>query len=223
MIKLLIVDDMEQFRNYFINLLSAQSNIEIVGSAVSGIEAIEKAKELNPDIVLMDIQMESNTAGILATKEIIKNNPLTKIIILTIHDDPQIIKTAFMNGITDYLLKTSSPHEIIASINEAFDENQSKLRINTIIKNEMVRLQRERDDFYQCFKMLSNLSRSEHEILVLLCKGKKYREIATERNIEESTVRCIVSKISKKLEGIPIRNLIQKLNELNFVDIFNDI
>ena len=223
MIKLLIADDMEQFRNYFMNLLSAQNNIELIGVASSGLEAIEKAKELCPDIVLMDIQMESNNSGILATKEIIKNNPLTKVIILTIHDDPQTIKNAFMNGITDYLLKTSSPHEIIASINEAFDENHSKLRINTIIKNEMIRLQRERDDFYQCFKMLSNLSKSEHEILIMLCNGKKYREIAEERNIEESTVRCVVSKISKKLEGIPIRNLIKKLNELNFVAIFDNV
>ena len=223
MIRLLIADDIEQFRNYFINLLSAQNNIELVGVASSGLEAIKLAKELEPDIVLMDIQMESNNAGIMATKEIINHNPLIKIIILTIHDDPQTIKDAFMNGITDYLLKTSSPHEIIASINEAFDENHSKLRINTIIKNEMIRLQKERDDFYQCFKLLSNLSKSEQEILILLCSGKKYREIAEERNIEESTVRSIVSKISKKLEGIPIRNLIQKLNELTFIDIFSDI
>lgn len=223
MIKVLIVDDMEQYRNYFKSLLATQNNIEVAGIAVSGSQSVMMARSLSPDIILMDIQMESSVAGLSATSKILKENPEIKIIILTIHDDSKTIMEAYMNGITDYLLKTSSPYEIIMAINEAATGSSTKHRINTIIKNEMIRLQRERDDFYQCFKLLSRLSKNELEILGMLCEGKKYRKIADERFIEESTVRCIVSKISKKLGGIPIRDLTKKLIELNFINTFSDI
>lgn len=105
MIKVLIVDDMEQYRNYFKSLLATQNNIEVAGTAVSGSQAVMMARSLSPDIILMDIQMESSVAGLSATNEILKENPGIKIIILTIHDDSKTImgecELNFINTFSD--------------------------------------------------------------------------------------------------------------------------
>ena len=212
-IRVLMVDDMESFIRHFSRILDKESDIEIAGTARSGDEAVLMAKTLRPDIILMDIQMETDFAGIEASEKILKECPRTKIIIFTIHDDSETIINAYEAGVVDYILKTASPEEVVGTIRDAMRFDDTQKRVDRIVKDEMVKLRRERDSFMYCVSLISRLSSSELETLKLLCEGKKYREIADERFVSESTVRVTVNKITKKLCGENIRSIIKQMND----------
>lgn len=212
-ITILLVDDMEEYKKHFLSVLKHENDFQIVGTASSGKEAVSLAKELKPDIILMDIQMEHDKAGIYATKEILKALSDTKIIILTIHGDEENIIEGYEAGICDFLLKTSESYEIISAIRDAMDLKNTHKRINNIVAAEMVRLKKERSSFLYCIQLISRLSKSELEILKLLCTGKKYREIADERFVSEGTIRVMVNKISKKFSGDNIRDIIKEIQK----------
>lgn len=211
-IKVLITDDIEEYRKHFSTLLAKDNEINVVGTASSGSEAVLMAKHLKPDVILMDIQMETEQAGIVASKKILEYLPKTKIIVFTIHDDRENIVSAYDAGIVDYLLKTASPQEVIATIHDAVDSDEIKKNVSRIVKDEMLKLRKERDSFMYCVNLITRLSKSEIEILKMLCDGKKYREIAEERFVSESTVRVMINKISKKFSGDNIRDIVRQLN-----------
>lgn len=212
-IKVLITDDIEEYRKHFSTLLAKDNEINVVGTASSGSEAVLMAKHLKPDVILMDIQMETEQAGIVASKKILEDLPNTKIIVFTIHDDRENIVSAYDAGIVDYILKTASPQEVLTTIHDAMDSNKIKKNVSRIIKDEMLKLRKERDSFMYCVNLITRLSKSEIEILKMLCDGKKYREIAEERFVSESTVRVMINKISKKFSGDNIRDIVRQLNE----------
>ena len=210
-IRILLADDMEQYRKHFISILKNEDDFDIAGEASSGKEAVNKALELKPDVILMDIQMEHDKAGICATEEIIKARPETKIIILTIHGDDDNIFDAYDAGVCDFILKTSTPDVIICTIRDAMKSEDIHHRINYMVASEMVRLKKERNSFMYCVNLMTKLSKGELEILKMLCEGKKYREIADERFVSESTVRVMVNKISKKFGDDNIRDIIKQM------------
>lgn len=115
-------------------------------------------------------------------------------------------------GIVDFILKTSTQYEIITAIRDAYDFETTQSNVNNIVKDEMLKLRKERDSFLYCANLISRLSKSEIDILKLLCEGKKYKEIAETRFVEESTIRVMVNKISKKLSGDNIREIIKQMN-----------
>lgn len=212
-IKVLLADDMESFNRHFSKMLEKETDIQIIGSATSGFEAVNMARELSPDVILMDIQMETDWAGIDASAKILKENPKIKIIVFTIHDDSETIINAYDAGVVDYILKTASPEEVIGAIRDAMNFDDTQKKVDRVVKDEMVKLRRERDSFMYCVSLISRLSASELETLKLLCEGKKYREIADERYVSESTVRVMVNKITKKLAGENIRSIIKQMND----------
>ena len=211
--RVLMVDDMESFIRHFSRMLGKESDILVAGTAKSADEAVAMAKELYPDVILMDIQMETDFAGIDASRKILQLCPKTKIIVFTIHDDSETIINAYEAGVVDYILKTASPEEVIGAIHDAMRFDDTQKRVDRVVKDEMVKLRRERDSFMYCISLISRLSASELETLKLLCKGKKYREIADERFVSESTVRVMVNKITKKLSGENIRKIIKQMND----------
>lgn len=220
-INVLVVDDMEEYRNYFSLILKKQADMKVVGTASGGSEAVALAKRLAPDVVLMDIQMETDNSGIAAAKEIVDCLPDTKVIILTIHGTRDNVVSAYDSGVTDFVLKTSPPKEIVTAIRDAMSCNTVTENVNKIVKDEMIRMKKERESFLYCANLLSRLSKSEIEILKMLCAGKKYREIADARFVEEVTIRGMVSKISKKLSGRPIREIIRQLKQNGIADMLD--
>lgn len=210
-IKVLIVDDMVEFQRHFTMLLENETDIEVVGIASSRREAVALYEELHPNVVLMDIQMESDDAGILATKEINAKGDNVKIIILTIHAGSENIMDAYMMGATDFITKTAPVAEILSAIRNAMDEASQWNNANRIIRNEMIKLKKERESFLRIAVLISRLSKSEMEIVKMLCEGKRYSEISAARFVEEVTIRGMVNKISKKV-GMPIRKFIEELD-----------
>ena len=215
----MIVDDIPEITAHFSFILQNEKDINVVGIASGGKEAVKMALELKPDVILMDIQMETDDAGLIASKQILEKLPETKIIILTIHNDSQNITEAYMIGAVDYLVKTSSVLEIINAIYDSVKRTNFANNVNRTILDEMLKLKKTQKEMITCFQLLSKLNSSDLEIIQLLCEGKRYKEIAKERFVEEVTIRSKINKISKKINGMPIRDLVTMLNSCRFFDI----
>ncbi len=120
---ILIVDDSALIRSHLREMLAEEPDLKIVGEAEDGLEAIEKARALGPDLVLMDIRMPFMN-GIEAVRQLKKEMPETKAIILTIHDLLEYRKAAKKSGADGFVLKVSIDKELIPTIRDIFDPNK---------------------------------------------------------------------------------------------------
>ncbi len=187
-IRLLIADDQDLIRQGLSTLLSVDPEIEVVGQAANGQEAIDLAKSTNPDVVLMDIQMPV-VDGVQAIREINNHNPNVKVLVLTTFDNDEYIADALVAGAMGYLLKNLPSQQIISAVKGAasglaqFSATIApKLHVP---KKKSVRLE--------------SLTERECEVLEMLGRGKTNREIATALNITEGTVKNYVSNILQTL------------------------
>jgi DNA-binding NarL/FixJ family response regulator len=223
-IQIVIADDMEAHRRRLERIIHGDKNLELAGSAKSGYEAIALAATKKADIVLMDIEMESQMAGIKAAAEINKISPSTKIIMLTIHQDNNIVFAAFQIGIVDYLIKSAPKEEILEAIYSA-SKNQSPIRpiIAEKIRQEFARIKKSEDNLAQSFQVISNLTQSELEVLKLLCNGLKRKEIADIRTVEIETIKKQINSLLKKFDKSSTKEIVKKVNELKILDMIKDI
>jgi DNA-binding NarL/FixJ family response regulator len=200
MIRVLVVDDLETFREHFRDILEKDPSIRLIGMAASGEEAVRMALKERPDVILMDVIMENDRAGITAAKRISENLSSVKIIMLTVLEDDETIYNAFQIGAVDYLLKNARPEEIIAAIKAAYDDKSipSPL-IAKKIRKEFKALRDYQNTINVTINIIRELTRVELDILLLLCEGKKRSEIAELRCIELSTVKTHIRNILRKL------------------------
>ncbi len=216
-IKILIVDDMTDIREYFNMILSKEPDITVAGLASSGIEAVQKARELTPDVILMDIQMETRTAGIDATNAIRSMNPNIKIIILTIHEEDEYLFKAYCAGVMDYIVKTDSISQIINSIRTVYS-NKLMLRpgIADKIIDEFSRLKSQQQSMLYILNIISKLTNSEFEILKCFYEGSTYKTISETRFVSPATVKSQVNSILKKFEMKSMKDVVKLLKQLDF-------
>lgn len=221
-IKILIADDMADIREYFQLVLSKETDFEVLDIVSSGREAYEKALEWHPHIVLMDITMESRLSGVEATARIKKKLPETKVIILTMHDDDEILFQAFSAGAEDYLMKDSSLTEVIKSIRDVH-ENQLALRpvISHKIQSEFKRLREEKERLIETLNVISKLTNSEFDIIRACCSGMKYKQIARERCVEEVTIRTHVNNILRKFGKRRMKDVVALMEESDIMKIYS--
>lgn len=218
-IKILIADDMEAHRRRLNRIISAQPDMEVVGLAQSGYEAVLLSATRRPDIILMDIEMESKTAGIQSARQINQNLPDIRIVMLTAHQDESLIFQSYQSGIVDYIIKTASNEEIISGIRHAY-EGTSPIRgeIAQIIRNEFMRLRNNESSILYVINNISQLTTSELAVLKLFCQHKTKREIAQERVVEYDTVKKQTSSILKKFNKESISDVVDLIKELNLLD-----
>jgi DNA-binding NarL/FixJ family response regulator len=114
-VRILIVDDHEVVRHGVRSLISTQPEFEVCGEAVDGVDAIAKATELKPDLIVMDVSMP-NLNGLDATRKIRDLLPLTQVIILSQHDSPEMVRQAFDAGAHGYVVKSSVPKDLLATL-----------------------------------------------------------------------------------------------------------
>lgn len=223
MIRIAIVEDMIDIAEYFQMVLGKESDLEVVGVAHTAIEGIELVKRTLPDIVLMDIQLEHQYAGIDATKTIKELFPEIKVIMLTVNENDEMIYRAFAVGASEYIIKSASVAGIINSIH-LVQENQLPLRpeIATKILNEFSRIKTYQDSLIYTLHIISKLTTAEFEVLYALQQGKTYRQIAEERFVEEVTIRTQVNKILKKFGEHNIKTVINSLNNLRIFDVYKN-
>lgn len=217
-IRIMIADDMPHVAEYYKMIMEGEKEFEVVGVANSGKEAYELALKIKPDIILMDIQMETENAGILATQKIKEELLDTKVIMLTSHNDSSNITESFAAGATDFLTTDSSVVEIVSKIKDYSTSKNDNDYVKKALVDEVMKLQSENKSLLYVMVLLSRLSKSEIQILYLISQGKTYRQIAEERTVEEVTIRSMVNKMKKKLGVNSLQDMSAALKECDILD-----
>jgi two-component system response regulator DesR len=183
--RVILCDDHEIVREAIKTRMAGSQNIEIVGEAVDGDEAVRRVGELEPDVAIIDIELPG-IDGIEATRQILANNPKTKVIVFTAHAQPDLLSLALRAGASGYVLK-SAPAEDIARAVEVVAEGE------TFVGTELKGAEGELE------KLLA-LTPREREILELLAEGLRVKEIAERLTLSPATVHTHVRNAIAKLE-----------------------
>ena len=193
----LVVDDQPMVRAGLTMLLNAEGDLEVIGEAESGTEALQLARQLNPDVVLMDVRMPGMD-GVTATQQLVQesqNNPnrLIKVLIMTTFDDEDVVVSALQAGASGYLLKHASPTEIADAIRRvlAGDTWLDATAATRLVQRLRARSQDTTD-------LATLLTPREQEVLRFVAAGLSNQEIRDYLVLSEATVKTHVSRILLK-------------------------
>ncbi len=194
-IKILLADDHALVRDGLRMVIKSDSGLELIGEAENGKQAVTMQAELNPDVIVMDIDMPVMN-GIEAVKEIRKYDTEVKIIILTMHEKESFLISALSTGINGYLYKMAGMDEFLDAIhsvyagNEVFSQNFTKI-ISSYLRKEAAGKSMQKDDIY--------LSKREKEIIELIAAGKSNKQIAEDLFLSVFTIKNHRKNILHKL------------------------
>lgn len=191
-IRILIADDHQLVRQGLVAMLSVKPGIEVIGQAENGAKAAELAHSLKPDIILMDLLMPVKN-GIEATREIKTHNPDARILIITSFAEDENVYQAIKAGALGYLLKDSSPQELMQAIHDVCNGRMS------LHPNIALKLIEELNRPTESPTIDDPLTEREVEVLKLVAKGRSNQEIAEKLIVSERTVGAHVSNILRKL------------------------
>ncbi|MBT4398888.1 MAG: response regulator transcription factor [Bacteroidetes bacterium] len=215
-IKVLLTDDHKILREGLISLLKKQRDIELIGEAEDGREAVRKTLELKPDVVIMDIGMPELN-GIEATKQIKADLPEVKVIALSIHSDKRFVKGMLKAGALGYLLKDSAFKELVKAINAV---HYNKMYIGSGITDIIME-----DYLQQLNKDTSTpdspLSERENEVLRLLAEGKNAKQIASLLNVSPKTIETHRQHIMEKLNIHNLADLVKYTIQAGLISLEN--
>ena len=191
-LKILIVDDHDIVRKGLAMLVSRQEDLSVVAEAGTVAEAVEKARESSPDVVVMDIRLPDGS-GIEACRDIRDENGDVKVLMLTSYSDEEAVMGSIMAGASGYLLKEIRSQEIVDAIRKV-SSGQSLLD-PTVTASVLDRVRRGKEE-----DVLAQLTEQEQKILELIANGQTNREIAGQINLSDKTVKNYVSNILGKPE-----------------------
>ena len=215
LIRVLLVDDQALFREGLRTLISLQPDLEVVGEAVNGEEALHLAAVLHPEVVLMDLQMPV-LDGVAATRRLHTEQPECRVIALTTFDDDEYIFEGLRAGAVGYLLKDAPSENLFEAIRAAArGESFLQPSVAARVVAEFARLSDQKTTHSQ--SLIEPLSEREREILRLICAGASNREIAEKLFIAEGTVKNHVTNILGKLEARDRTQAALKAKELDLI------
>jgi DNA-binding NarL/FixJ family response regulator len=206
-IRIVIAEDQALVRRGAALLLSMESDMEVVGQACNGVEAVELAQLLRPDVVLMDLHMPLK-GGVVATREITRALPHTQVLVLTTLDDDETVFEAVRAGAHAYLLKDTAENEILETI-RALKRGESRLtpQIARKVMNQFRRLtpfgpsESSRAELATAPAATEALNEKEAKVLELIAAGMSNRQIGSALFLAEGTVKNYVSRIMDKLHA----------------------
>ncbi|HEY6951928.1 MAG TPA: response regulator transcription factor [Bacteroidota bacterium] len=203
-IRVILADDHPIVRTGIKNALLEQKNIEVVGEASNGAQVLKKAKELSPDLVLMDISMPE-MGGLEAAQRLHSTLPKVKVLVFTMHDNKEYVLEIIRSGASGYVLKDTSTLELVRAIETVhrggtyFSSKVSQFLLDQYVKKVATGGE----------KLQEQLTHREEEVLALVAKGKSNKEIAAELEMSTRTVETHREKIMKKLNMHTVAELTQ--------------
>ncbi|HEY2018530.1 MAG TPA: response regulator transcription factor [Bryobacteraceae bacterium] len=198
--RILLADDHAVVRQGFKMILSAQTDMEIVGEAGNGREAVDLAEQLKPDVVVMDVSMPELN-GIEATRRLATSVPHTRVVALSMHKDSVYVREILRAGARGYLLKDSNAGDVVSAI-RAVASGESYL--SPAVSNAVL------DDYRRhVTNPIDLLSSREREVLQMLAEGKTNKEIAVVLNLSVYTVDAHRGRIMEKLNVHSINELVR--------------
>lgn len=214
--RIFIADDHEVVRKGLTALLQAQPDWEVIGEAADGREAVDKAQQLKPDVVILDIGMPSLN-GLEATRQILKTNPQAKVLILTLHDSDQVVREVLNAGARGFLLKSDAARDLVAAV-EALrrDKTYFTSKVASMVLEGYLKggtgpapaaIGRNR------------LTPREREIVQLLAEGKSTKEVAVALGLSVKTAETHRSNIMRKLQLHSVSDLVLYAVRNNIVHV----
>lgn len=222
-IRVMVAEDIPILREDFAEIIGAEPDMELLAAARSGSEIcrlVEEAGEL-PDIILMDIEMETLTAGIDASETIHGRHPQIRIVFMTAHEADEMINSGMGTGAVDYVIKGCDDQALLDHIRKAY-RGVSVLdsRIQQSIMREYTRLRKSEHSLVFLLNNVTQLTPTEKEIVALLLEDKKVREIAQLRNVELVTVKTQIKSLLNKFGCHRSREIVDLIRQMNLESFF---
>lgn len=217
-IRVLIAEDDQSIRKWYAYSLGSMEDIELLPMAENGYQAVASAVLYHPDVLILDMEMESRDAGLKAGQQVLSILPETKIIMLTVYDDDATIFRAYEMGAVDYLFKNASTEKIHEAILDAY-RGTSPIRQEIVqrMRQEFRRLKRNEMSLHQIVRVLRQLSGTESAIVVMLAQGMTRKEICEKRFIEMSTLKSHIRNILQKMGVKSTAELMELVNQENLL------
>jgi DNA-binding NarL/FixJ family response regulator len=205
-LRILIADDHELVRRGLAALLQSHEGWEVCAEAKDGREAVDKAKQLKPDVVILDVGMP-NLNGLAATRQLMQQDAELKVIVLTITDSDQVIREALDAGARGFVLKSDAARDLVTAV-EAVQRNRMFFtpRVNDMVLAGF--LDRRENGSTGESPKLPKLTPREREVIQLLAEGKSSKEVANLLNLSTKTAETHRSNIMRKLGIHSIRDLV---------------
>jgi DNA-binding NarL/FixJ family response regulator len=194
-IRVLVVDDQPLVRSGFRMILEGQPDLELVGEAEDGLQAVERSRELDPDVILMDVRMP-NLDGVEATRRLVDANTRARILVLTTFDLDEYVHAAIRAGANGFLMKDVQPAELVAAIHVVAAGNAlfAPAATQRLLERFASAATAAPDE-----RSLDHLTEREREILRLIANGLSNAELAAQLHLSETTVKTHVSSMLRKL------------------------
>lgn len=218
--RILVADDHEVVRKGLVALLHAQPDWQVCGEAAEGRDAVEKAFQLKPDVVILDIGMP-NLNGLEATRQILKTNPQARVLILTLHDSDQVVREVLNAGARGFLLKSDAGRDLVAAVDALrHDKTYFTSKIASMVL----------EGFLKAAKPgsiptpgRSRLTPREREIVQLLAEGKSTKAVAADLGLSVKTAETHRSNIMRKLQLHSVSDLVLYAVRNNIVHVDTDL
>jgi DNA-binding NarL/FixJ family response regulator len=196
-IRVLLCDDQALVRGGFRMILEARPDLEVVGEAEDGLQAVELADQTEPDVILMDVRMP-NIDGVEATRRIVERGSGARVIVLTTYDLDEYVYDAIRSGASAFLLKDVQPTQLVEAIRIVAAGDA--LLAPSVTRRLLDRFARSLPDRQPAPASLSTLTEREVEVLRLLASGLSNAELSERLFVSEATVKTHVSSLLRKLE-----------------------
>ena len=221
MIRILVAEDFDLIREDLCDTLEQQEDMTVVGSAATGEAILALALERDFDLILMDIEMETTTAGIRATERILERKPEAKVLFLTAHETDNMILTSMGAGAVDYIVKGCDDAELFRHIRSAY-AGQPLLdgRVQNLLLKEYSRLRTSERSLLFFISTVSQLTAAERELVRLLLEDRKVKEIAAIRCVEVVTVKTQIKSLLHKFGCTRTKEIVNTIRELNVTHLF---